>query len=257
MLKFWPAALTALAFILISACGGSPETSQEENAPPAESFEVDPATAGSISGRVSFQGDPPNPRPINMGSDVDCRQLHEEPVMPETLVVGEEGGLRWVFVRVKSGLEGKTFAAPAEAVTMDQRGCIYRPHMVGIQANQTLKVTNSDPTLHNVHPLPRENSEWNRSQAAGAGAIEEKFPKPELMIPIKCNIHPWMRAWINVVENPFFAVTGEGGTFEIKGLPPGTYTLEAIHEQLGAKDMEVTLGAGETKSADFVFEQQG
>jgi hypothetical protein len=124
---------------------------------------------------------------------------------------------------------------------------------VGLQVGQPLEVTNSDPTLHNVHPLPHDNVEWNKSQAAGAGAIEETFAKPEFMIPVKCNIHPWMRAYVNVVEHPFFAVTDENGAFTINGLPPGTYTLTAVRENKETQEFQFTVGAGESATAEFTF----
>jgi hypothetical protein len=158
-----------------------------------------------------------------------------------------------VFVWVKSGLEGKNFAPPTTPVTLDQKGCVYEPHVIGIQANQALSVTNSDPFTHNVHPLPKNNPEDNRSQTAGAAPAEFKFPRQEVMIAVKCNIHPWMRSYIAVVNHPFFAVSGADGSFSIQGLPPGTYTIEAVHESLGNKEAQVTVGASETGEANFNY----
>ncbi len=252
-----------LAFVCLAslaACGGSApqgsETPAEQAAAeqPKQAFSVDPAIAATVSGRVVFQGEPPKLRPINMGADEECKEMHDGPIMPETVVVGDNGGLRYVLVWVKSGLEGKTFETPANAVVLNQKGCVYQPHVVAMQVNQTIEVTNSDPTLHNVHPLPRVNPEWNKSQAPGAGALLEKFPKPELMIPVKCNIHPWMRSYINVIEHPYFAVTGPDGSFTIKGLPPGDYTFEAVHERFGSKEMNVSVEAGGSKEIEFAFE---
>lgn len=249
-----------LCLSALAACGGgnapetattSPEGATEE---PAEVFAVDPAVAASISGSVSFSGEAPKLRPINMGGDDECKAGHDGPILPETVVVNANGTLKNAFVWVKSGLEGKSFALPSDPVTIDQVGCVYQPHVVGLQVGQTLRVLNSDPTLHNVHPLPNDNPEWNKSQAAGAGALTEQFGKPEVMIPVKCNIHPWMRAYVNVVDHPFFAVTGEDGSFQIEGLPPGDYTLEAAHERFGRQEVQVTVGAGEAQEADFDFE---
>ncbi len=256
--NIWILAIT-LCLAAFAACGGAPENAEapaEESASeqPAETFTVDPATAATVTGRVTFSGEPPALRPINMGADEDCKHDHEGAVMPETVVIDADGGLQYAFVWVKSGLEGKAFEIPSNPVVLDQKGCIYKPHVIGLQANQTLRVTNSDTTLHNVHPLPRVNPEWNKSQAAGAGALIEKFPKPELMIPVKCNIHPWMRSYINVVEHPFFAVTAADGSFTIKGLPPGEYTFQAVHERFGDTEVQVTVGEGETKEIDFAFQ---
>jgi plastocyanin len=154
---------------------------------------------------------------------------------------------------VKTGLEGKTFAVPAEPVTLDQNGCMYKPHVVGIQARQNLKVVTSDDTTHNIHPMPKVNREWNVSQPPKADPIMQTFSRPEESIPVKCNQHPWMKAWIHVINHPYFAVTGEDGTYEIKDLPPGTYELEAVHEQYGGQSMKVTVAAKQTATADFSY----
>lgn len=247
------AALAVLSLLLLAACGGGTEEAAAPEAPPQETFQVDPAVAASVSGTVKFAGEAPKLVPINMGGDAECKATHDGPVYPETVVVNANGTLKNVFVVVTAGLGDKTFEVPTAPVHIDQEGCVYVPHVVGLQVGQPLEVTNSDPTLHNVHPLPRENVEWNKSQAAGAGAIGEKFSKPEFMIPVKCNIHPWMRAYVNVVEHPFFAVTDENGAFSIKGLPPGEYTLRAVHERFEAQEFKVTVAAGENATAEFTF----
>lgn len=243
------AAPALLSLLLLTACGGG----TEEAAAPQETFQVDPAVAASVSGTVQFAGEAPNLVPINMGGDEECKASHDGPAYPESVVVNENGTLRNVFVVVTAGLEGKSFEAASAPVRIDQKGCAYVPHVVGIQVGQTLEVSNSDPTLHNVHPLPRENVEWNKSQAAGAGVLAETFSKPEFMIPVKCNIHPWMRAYVNVSEHPFFAVTDANGAFSITGLPPGTYTLTAVRENKETQEFQVTVGAGENAAAEFTF----
>jgi plastocyanin len=169
------------------------------------------------------------------------------------VVVNSNGTLANVFVYVKAGLEGKTFEAPTGPVTLDQKGCIYRPHVIGIRAGQTLSVANSDPTTHNVHPMPKANREWNTSQPPKAANLERTFPRPETMIPVKCNVHPWMKSWLGVMDHPYFAVTGNQGTFELKGLPPGDYTVEAWHEKYGTSEQKVTLAASANQTVEFTF----
>jgi plastocyanin len=244
------------------ACGGGAPAPEGEapaaetpaaSAPAGEAVTVDPAKAASISGKVILEGEAPKPARLNLGADEDCKAMHQEPLLSEQVVVNSDGSLQNVFVYVKSGLEG-AFAPSKEIVTVDQKGCVYRPHVVGVQVGQTLRVTNSDPTLHNVHPLPRTNNEFNKSQAAGAGPLDSTFTKPELMIPVKCNIHPWMRAYINVSAHPFFAVSGADGAFTIKGLPPGEYTVEAVHEKYGNQEAKVIVGEGEAGTVDLKFQ---
>ena len=243
--------MLALAF----GCGGSKQTSQtaEEKAP-AEGATWKPAgNEGSLTGKVSFKGAAPKLRAISMEADSVCAAKHSKPVYPETVVVNDNGTLRNVFVYVKSGLEGKTFAVPGAPVVLDQEGCLYKPHVLGIQANQELKVVSSDKTTHNIHPLPKVNREWNISQPPGADPIMRTFTRPEATIPVKCNQHPWMRAYIHVLSHPFYSVSGEDGSFKLEGLPPGDYELEAVHEEYGAMTQKVSVPASGSAAADFTF----
>ncbi len=249
----------ALSLSLLACGGGAPEPeggapATETPAPTGELTMVDPAKAATLSGRILLEGEAPKPPRLNLGADEDCKAMHDGPIFSEQVSVGPEGGLQNVFVYVKSGLEGKAFGVSSEIVAIDQQGCIYKPHVVGVQIGQTLRVTNSDATLHNVHPLPSNNREFNKSQAAGAGPLDSTFDKPELMIPVKCNIHPWMRAYINVVEHPFFAVTGPDGSFTIEGLPAGEYTIEAAHEKYQTQEAKVIVGEGETQTLELKFQ---
>ena len=247
---------TVAVFGLAVGCGGGGEeagtTKEEAPAKTAEYFKVDPATAATVTGKVTFEGTPPKEPPINMSAEPDCLKLHGTPVYPKVVDV-TDGNLANVFVWVKAGLEGKTFEPPTAPAKLDQKGCLYNPHVVALQTNQPFEVTNDDPFTHNVHPLPKVNREWNKSQPAGSSPVDNKFPRQELMIAVKCNIHPWMRSYISVVDHPFFAVSAADGTFTIKGLPPGTYTIEAIHESLGSKESSVTVGNSESKEVDFNF----
>ncbi|HET8668080.1 MAG TPA: carboxypeptidase regulatory-like domain-containing protein [Terriglobales bacterium] len=166
------------------------------------------------------------------------------------------GKLANVFVYVKDGLGnygGWTTAGPP---AIQQKGCRYLPHVIGVMAGQSVTILNQDPTMHNIHPMPKQNREWNVAQASGAQPLIKKFDHPELMIPIKCNQHPWMRMYVNVVSNPFFAVTDSSGSFELKGLPPGTYTIAAIHEIFGEQTQQITVGPKEAKPANFSFSSE-
>lgn len=246
-----PAMILALSF----GCGGSKETSQtaEEKAPAEGAAWKPTGNEGNVAGKASFKGTAPKMRAISMDADSVCASKHSKPVYPESVVVNDNGTLRNVFVYVKSGLEGKTFEVPSDSVTLDQDGCIYKPHVLGIQANQQLKVVSSDKTTHNIHPLPKVNREWNISQPPGADAIMRTFTRPEATIPVKCNQHPWMRAYIHVLNHPFYAVTGDDGSFKIDGLPPGDYEVEAVHEEYGANTQKVSIAANGSATADFTF----
>jgi len=209
---------------------------------------IDPASAATISGTVKFEGVAPKPAKIDMSQDANCKGSNTA----ENLVVAG-GDLANVFVYVKEGLGNRTFALPKDPVVLDQSGCRYHPHVLGVMAGQTVKIANSDPTTHNIHPTPKDNREWNESQAPQAPALEKSFAREEIMLPVKCNQHPWMKMFINVTKSPFYAVTGADGKFEIKGLPPGEYTLAFVHEKLGEQDQKVTLGAKESKTLDLSF----
>lgn len=211
---------------------------------------------GTIAGKVNFEGQAPKFKAISMDADAVCAAKHSGPVYPEAVVANSNGTLRNVFVYVKSGLEGKTFKTPDQPVVLDQNGCMYKPHVVGIQARQQFKVITSDKTTHNIHPMPKINREWNVSQPPGADPIIQTFSRPEVSIPVKCNQHPWMRAYINVLSHPFYAVTGEDGTYELKGLPPGKYEIEAVHEHYGAMDQQVTVAPKQSAPADFTYKAQ-
>jgi plastocyanin len=173
--------------------------------------------------------------------------------MTEEVVVGAGGGLENVIVYVSEGLGERTFEPPQEPVVIEQKGCVYYPHVVALQANQKIRFVNRDPALHNCHPVPANNREWNKAQPPGMHAIEVSFARPEVAIPVKCEVHPWMRCYIAVFKHPYFAVSARNGSFDLKNLPPGKYTLEAWHEKFGTVAQEVTIGPNETKTVEFVF----
>jgi plastocyanin len=249
------------ALLLVAGCSSEKKPEETAEQPAATTQQaatpIDQATVGEITGKVSFEGSKPKQARIMMDQDPVCVKKHSGPVYAEDNAVNGNGTLPNVFIYVKSGAEKYTFATPTEPVTLDQDGCMYKPHVLGIMVGQTFKVVSSDATTHNIHPMPKDNREWNESQPPGAAPIEKTFARPEVMIPVKCNQHPWMRAYIGVVKNPFYAVTGSDGTFTIKGLPPGEYTIEAWSAIGGGEgqtqDQQVTIAPKESKKVDFTF----
>lgn len=245
----------ALICLLLTGCTTTPPAKQPAAAaPPAKPayFRVDPATAGTITGHVMFTGKPPQPKPVSMEADSDCQQKQRVRT-DESVVLGKGGSLGNAFVYVKAGLQGKTFEPPPQAVTIDQNGCWFTPHVLGIQVGQQLKVTNSDPVTHNIHPVAQVNREWNQSQSPGAEPLERQFSQPEIMVPVRCNIHRWMRAYIGVVDHPYFAVTPKNGRFTWQNVPPGTYTLALWHELLGTQEQQITVAPRQTADVQFTL----
>jgi len=216
----------------------------------------DAVSTGSVMGRVRLEGLKPEPTRTSMISDPTCAKQHSGAVVGEEYVVASDGALENVVVFISDGMTGKSFVVPAEPVVIEQKGCVYKPHVIAMQANQKLKVVNSDDTLHNIHPVPTNNREWNKAQPAGT-TLEETFPREEIAIPVKCNVHPWMRSYIAVFKHPYFTVTGKDGSFDLQNLPPGEYTVKAWHEKLGLMPQKITVAAGESKKVDFVFKAPG
>jgi plastocyanin len=208
----------------------------------------------SISGKAVFKGaKAPKRRKIDTGADAACHKMHEsEPLLSETVLVNDDGTLRNVFVYVKDGLGDKKFEAPKDPVVLKQVGCRYEPHVFGIMVGQPLKIVNGDDTMHNVHGTPAVNKEFNFSQAKKGQEDVRSFDTPEVMVPIKCDVHGWMNCYGGVLTHPFFAVTGDGGTFELKGLPAGKYTIVAWHEKYGTQEKVVELGK-DSQQIEFTF----
>jgi plastocyanin len=240
-----------LAALAVTACGGGPNE-QAATTPPPDARRVDPATAATLTGKVLFEGDVPKNAAIKMAADPACEAANPNGATFETYEV-DNGGLENVFVYVKSGLDTYFFEVPTDPVTLAQDGCAYKPHVLGIRVGQPLLIVNDDATVHNVHAIPEKNEEFNLSQALQGMKSTRTFTTPEVMVPFRCNVHSWMNAYVGVLDHPFFAVTHDGGQFEITGLPPGTYTIEAWHERLGTKTQDVTVGPSESKTIDFTF----
>jgi plastocyanin len=233
-----------------AACGGGEKPPAGTPAAAPVTNPVDPATAGSITGSVKLEGTPPPAGPINLSSDDYCVK---QGTKTTRAFVADNGGLQNVFIYVKDGLGNLKFPVPTTPVVLDQKGCWYEPRVIGIQVGQPFNIVNSDDTLHNVHALPMSNREFNRGQKLKGEKYATVFTTPEVMVPFKCDVHRWMNAWVGVVSHPFYAVSGSGGAFELKGLPPGTYTVEAWHEKLGTQTQTVTIGAKESKPITFTF----
>jgi plastocyanin len=211
------------------------------------------ALAGTITGTAVYDGKVPNLKPLAVAAEPVCAKRH--PTVPnEALVLGAGNSMANVVVRVVSGLPaGKTWPAPTTPVTMDQVGCQYVPHVMGVMVGQRFKVLNSDGILHNVHALSKVNASFNMAMPPTRKEADHTFGKEEGMFVVKCDVHPWMQSFVGVFSHPFFAVTGTDGKFTIKDLPAGTYEIEAWHERLGTQKSTVTVGASDTKTQSFKF----
>ena len=210
--------------------------------------------ASSISGTVTFNGTPPTIRPLAMDADPACAKKHSGPVPNEMLVLGKGNTMGNIIVWVSKGLpSGKTYPAPQTPVVLDQKGCQYVPHAQGIMVGQPYRILNSDGILHNVHSLPKVNPQFNKPMPPTLKETTTTFAKPEPIFQIKCDVHPWMSAYVGVFTHPFFAATGTDGKFTISGLDPGTYEITAWHERLGTQTASVTVGANDKKTQDFKF----
>lgn len=210
--------------------------------------------ASTITGTATFAGKAPTLRPLAMDADPVCAKKHAKPVLAEMLVLGSGNTMGNIIVYVSKGLPaGKTWPAPKTPVVLDQKGCLYVPHAMGIMVGQPYRILNSDGILHNIHTLPKVNASFNRAMPATLKETSTSFAKPEPIFQIKCDVHPWMSAYIGVFTHPFFSVTSTDGKFTIQGLDAGTYEITAWHERLGTQTASVTVGASDKKTQDFKF----
>jgi len=260
--RLWLGLIAAASLLsLASSCSKTPEGN--DNGGPDKAGKVLAVTGneGTVSGKISFTGAAPEAKKIDTSADAACTSKSPN-LMTEDWAV-KDGKLANTFVYIKDGtladnskIGDYTFTAPTAAVVLDQNGCHYKPHVLGVVVNQEISITNSDPTTHNIHFMPANNPDWNQSQVNGAQALSHKLAHAEVLVPVKCNQHPWMKSYVGVMKHPFFAVSGEDGSFTIKGVPPGKYTVVAWHEG-GAKGtektMEVTVPAKGAGTADFSF----
>jgi hypothetical protein len=250
----------ALMGLMLAACGGGggdkgapAETGGAPAAGAVTENPVDAATAGNIKGTVKFTGTAPAPTPIDMSDEPTCQTAHGGKATKQPVMVAGDGGLANVFVYVKDGLDPSLKFPAGEPVELDQQGCEYHPHVLGMTTGEQLTVKNSDTFLHNINATPSVNRGFNRSQPNKDMEFQVSFNQPEVMIPVRCDVHGWMEAYIGVTSHPYHAVTAENGTFALDRLPPGTYTLEAWHETLGTSTQQVTVATGQTADVTFTF----
>ena len=257
------ACVSLLLFLVLGCGGGGEKTAQKTETGKAPATSQAPAggqPASSsdpmnavIKGTIVLEGTAPKAEAIKMDADPVCKGLHSAPVYSQEVVGNDNGTLRWVMVYVKDGLGSRTFPTAADTVVIDQQGCTYHPHVFGLMTNQPLRIVNSDPTLHNIHAMPTVNQQFNIGMPTKGMKQTKMFKEAEMPIHIKCDVHKWMSSYVGVFTHPFFSVSNETGAFEIKGLPAGTYTIEAWHEKLGAQTASVTVGPSETKEISFTF----
>jgi hypothetical protein len=247
-------ALLTVSALLIAGCG--PNKGGGNDNGPANAGKTAYQSAGdegTLTGKIIFTGTAPTPKTIDMGQDAVCASSAPDKTTEDVVV--KDGKLANVFVYVKSGgaVDKYSFTPPSTAVDLDQKGCRYHPHVMGVMTKQNVKIINSDNTTHNIHPQPNNNPEFNQSQTAGQAPFEKSFARAETLIPVKCNQHPWMKCYIGVLPHPFYAISSADGSYTIPNLPPGDYTIVAWHEKYGEQTQKVTVGAKETKTQDFTF----
>jgi len=256
----WVGVLGMALAASVAACGGgSSEPASTAGTPAAAPAaaggqKVDTANAGSVKGKVSFDGTAPKNEAIKMNADPVCIREAKGPQLQETYMVSADGkSLANVFVYVKDGLGNYAYDPPTDSPKIDQKECRYHPHVFGMRVGQQLEIINSDPTLHNIHAMPKANSEFNNGQPIQGMKMTHVFTAKEVMVPFKCDVHGWMNAYVGVLDHPYFAVSKDDGSFELKDLPAGTYTIEAWHEKFGTQTQSVTIGAKESKDITFTF----
>ena len=249
------ACLVGLCVFMLSGCGFDPATPAAAADGAAPATETKAAVGGSVlGGRVLLKRSAPKRRIINMGKDAQCVEMHKgESVLDEEVIVGAGGGVKNVFVYVRRGVPERDYPLPAEPAVLDQKGCMYHPRVQGVRVGQKLLVANSDPVTHNVRSFPVKNKPFNFGQPADMDPRERIFDEPEREIEVQCDFHPWMHAYIFVMEHPFYCVTSDDGTYSIAALPPGEYTVGIWHEKLGRKQQNVTLDASGQGTLNFAY----
>ena len=242
----------ALVAIALAGCGGDGGGGNSGGGGAVVENPVDAATAGSVVGSIAFEGTAPSMDVIDMADEEVCADKHASTPMTDEVVVNDNGTLANVFVYVKEGLESLQFPTPNESVLLDQDGCVYRPHVLGVMAGQDITIRNSDGLLHNINASPTEQRGFNTSQPVNMESTRS-FGTVEVMVPLRCDVHGWMNAYIGVLDHPYYSVTGSDGSFDLSTLPPGDYVVEAWHERYGTQTQNVTVATGETTEVTFTF----
>ena len=248
-------------FLLATGCGKQ-EVSKEAPvdapaAPNPNAKPVDTSTAGVVSGVVKLDGTPPKMRTINMRSVPTCNQMHETPALTEDVVMGDDSMLQNVVVYLRGDFNAYSFPENTQPVTIDQHGCVYTPHVIAVTTRTPVQVHNSDMATHNSLALTKANSPWNETQAVGGKAVERVFSAPEVALALKCNIHPWMKVYVAVFNNPYFQVTGKDGSFTLKNVPPGNYKLTAWQERYGTTEQSITVTANGQQNVTLTYKAGG
>lgn len=254
--------LGIFASLLVAGCGTKSdqttaqkpdEASSAATTTQTEKASIDPTTTAVLKGSVLFEGAVPAAKPISVKGNPECALLHNNGEILSEEILVSDGKLQNVFVYIKEGLENYSFSAPAEAIEIDNKNCIYVPHVSGAQVDQPVVFLNSDSTLHNVHAFPKNSKQFNLGLPFAGMKQTKKFSSAEVMVSLKCDVHPWMIGYVGVLPHPYFNVTKSDGSFELKNLPPGEYLVEAWHEKLGTQSQRVTIGSQETKEIEFRF----
>jgi plastocyanin len=243
----WRLLLLGAALTAAGCGGGASECDQPRLATP-----LDRSVTGTIIGTVGFDGEPPPMAALSFGGESGCAAQHAGPVLAGDALV-KEGRVQNAFVYVKEGLGERVFAVPTEPVTVDQKGCVYEPHVAAVRTCQPVVFVNSDALLHNVHGTPRLSSPWNFSMSAPGSRRTVRISRPEVMVEVRCDVHPWMRAYLGVLDHPYGAVTGADGAFTLGDVPPGDYVVASWHERFGSREARVTLGAKATVRLTFTY----